>query len=229
MTASVRAWPIAPIDESVSDETLVRRILAGEKLLFAVVMRRYNRRLFRTARAIVREDGEAEDVVQHAYVAAYDKLPRYRGSGSFGGWLNRITVNEAYTRLRNRNHRGELSVLEGGQSIMSESDPEDEAYRRELGKVLEGQIDELSENLRIVFVLRDVQELNTKETAALLNTSEEAVRIRLHRARHQLQQRLAEVMVAAPEAFPFAGERCDRMVENVLRRLAIYPNGGTSR
>ena len=229
MTARRRSWPIAPLDPSISDETLVRRILAGEKLLFAVIMRRYNQRLFRTARAIVREDSEAEDVVQHAYVAAYGSLARYRGSGSFGGWLNRITVNEAFTRLRSRNHRGELSVLEGGRSIMSESDPEDEVYRREISKVLEGQIDELTENLRVVFVLRDVQELNTKETAAVLNTSEEAVRIRLHRARHQLQQRLAEVMVKAPEVFPFAGERCDRMVETVLRRLALFPNGGTSR
>jgi RNA polymerase sigma-70 factor, ECF subfamily len=209
-----------PEDDGASDEALVDRILRGQKLHFAVLMRRYNQRLFRVARAIVRDDHEAEDVVQHAYVAAYDNLASYRGGAKFGTWLTRITLNEAYGRMR-KNKR-QFSVLEGGDaSSMSNPDPEHEAYRNELATLLEGHIDELAENLRLVFVLREVQELSTKETAAVLDTTEEVVRIRLHRARQQLQERLSEAVIAAPGAFYFAGERCDRIVRNVLNDLGL--------
>ena len=94
---------VLPEDDGASDEALVHRILLGQKLLFAVLVRRYNQRLFRVARAIVRDDHEAEDVVQHAYVAAYDSLTGYRGSAKFGTWLTRITINEAYGRMRKNN------------------------------------------------------------------------------------------------------------------------------
>ena len=209
-----------PDDDGAPDEALVDRILHGQKLLFAVLMRRFNQRLFRVARAIVRDDHEAEDVVQHAYVAAYDNLASYRGGAKFGTWLTRITLNEAYGRIR-KNKR-QFSVLEGGDaSSMSSSNPEHEAYRSELATLLEGHIDELAENLRLVFVLREVQELSTKETAAVLDTTEEVVRIRLHRARQQLQERLSEAVIAAPGAFYFAGERCDRIVRNVLSDLGL--------
>lgn len=209
-----------PEDDGTADEVLVERILRGQKLLFAVLVRRYNQRLFRVARAIIRDDHEAEDVVQHAYVAAYDNLASYRGGAKFGTWLTRITINEAYGRMR-KNKR-QFSVLEGGApGGVSHSDPEDEAYRSEVAALLEGHIDELPENLRLVFVLRDVQELNTKETATILDTSEEVVRIRLHRARQQLQQRLAEAVIAAPGTYYFAGERCDRVVHNVLSALGL--------
>ena len=199
---------------------MVHRILGGQKLLFAVLMRRYNQRLFRVARAIIKDDHEAEDVVQHAYVAAYDSLAGYRGGAKFGTWLTRITMNEAYGRMRKK--KRQFSVVEGGDSgNLSHSDPEHEAYRRERAVLLEGHIDELAENLRLVFVLRDVQELDTKATAALLDTTEEVVRIRLHRARQQLQQRLAEAVIAAPGAYYFAGERCDRIVRHVLDTLGL--------
>jgi len=214
------AEDVLPEDDGVSDEVLVDRILRGQKLLFAVLMRRYNQRLFRVARAIIRDNHEAEDVVQHAYVAAYDNLASYRGGAKFGTWLTRITINEAYGRMR-KNKR-QFSVLEGGDSSsVSNSDPEAEAYRSELATLLEGHIDELAENLRLVFVLREVQELNTKETAVVLDTTEEVVRIRLHRARQQLQERLSEAVIAAPEAFHFDGERCDRILRNVLSALGL--------
>jgi RNA polymerase sigma-70 factor (ECF subfamily) len=213
-------------DASASDEVLVNRILSGEKLLFAAVMRRYNQRLFRAVRAIVREDDEAEDVVQHAYVTAYDNLARYRGGARFGAWLTRIAINEAHGRLRKNKSRQRLTLLDGGDRMDgASSDPENAAYRRELAAVLEGHIDGLAEHLRVVFVLRDVEELDTRETAAALNTSEEAVRVRLHRARQQLQQRLAEAMVSAPETFRFGGERCNRTVATVFERLML-PLGG---
>src|SRR5687768_9123434 len=158
---------VLPEDDGASDEALVRRILLGQKLLFAVLMRRYNQRLFRVARAIVRDDHEAEDVVQHAYVAAYDNLSSYRGEAKFGTWLTRITLNEGHGRMR-KNKRQFPVLEEGDSSSLSNSNPEAEAYRSELATLLEGHIDELAENLRLVFVLREVQELNTKETAALL-------------------------------------------------------------
>jgi len=214
------AADVLPEDDGAPDEALVQRIVLGEKLLFAVLMRRYNQRLFRVARAIIRNDHEAEDVVQQAYVAAYDSLASYRGGAKFSTWLTRITINEAYGRMR-KNKR-QFSVLEGGDPASEcGSDPEDEAYRKELAALLEGHVDELPEHLRLVFVLRDVQELNTKETATMLDTTEEVVRIRLHRARQQLQERLAEAVIAAPGAYYFAGERCDRIIQNVLGVLGL--------
>ena len=217
------AEDVLPEDDGVSDEALVERVVGGQKLLFAVLMRRYNQRLFRVARAIIKDDHEAEDVVQHAYVAAYDNLANYRGGAKFGTWLTRITINEVYGRMR-KNKR-QFSVVDGGDSS-SVSDPETEAYRSELATLLEGHIDALAENLRLVFVLREVQELDTKETAAVLDTTEEVVRIRLHRARQQLQERLSEAVIAAPGAFYFAGERCARIVRNVLSALGLQPHGG---
>jgi RNA polymerase sigma-70 factor (ECF subfamily) len=170
--------------------------------------------------AIVRDESEAEDVVQHAYVQAYDNLSRYRGGGGFGAWLTSIALNEARSRSRRIKTNSEFLVLEGGgDTHVSELNPEDEAYRNEVATALEEKIDELADNLRVVFVLRDVQELDTKETAAALNTSEEVVRVRLHRARHQLQQRLSDLMASMPEAFRFDGERCDRMVSKVMRAV----------
>ncbi len=202
-----------PREDPAPDEELVRRILAGEQALYAVLMRRYNQRLYRAVRAIIRQDHEAEDVVQHAYVAAYHNLGQFRGDAKFSTWLTRIAVNEALGRIR-KSGRGEIQVV-----MEMEPTPEEHAYRREIGELLEHHIDGLPESMRVVFVMRDVEELNTAETAECLGISEEAVRVRLHRARTLLQEQLSRVIESAPEAFRFDGARCDRIVVGVTSRL----------
>lgn len=214
-----------PQCDSAPDHQLVGRILGGEKLLYAILMRRYNQRLYRTVRAIVRQDHEAEDVVQQAYVVAYDKLHQFRADASFGTWVTRIAINEAYGRIRRantRNARLELVHPEGDEAMNdSEHDPEHGVGRRQLAGVLEACIDGLPERLRVVFMLRAVEELDTAETAATLSLSEEAVRVRLHRARALMRERLAATVEASPDAFHFAGERCDRIVLGALEKLGI--------
>ena len=209
-----------PREDPAPDDELVRRILAGERALFAVLMRRYNQRLYRAVRSILRRDDEAEDVVQHAYVAAYANLSQFRGEAKLATWLTRIAINEALGRVR-KVQRSEIALVEGGSDAVEKSTPEDATYRREIAALLERHIDELPDSLRVVFVMRDVEELNTAETAASLDISEEAVRVRLHRARHLLQERLSQILDSASEAYRFDGARCDRIVLSVATRLEL--------
>jgi RNA polymerase sigma-70 factor (ECF subfamily) len=211
-----------PRADPAPDGELIRRILGGESVLFAVIMRRYNQRLYRAVRAIVGRDDEAEDVVQQAYVAAYSNLSRFRGEARLSTWLTRIAINEALGRMR-KSQRAEIALVDGGAERMEEPrpTPEDATYRKELASLLEQHIDELPESLRVVFVMRDVEELDTAETAASLEISEEAVRVRLHRARHLLQERLSRILESATEAFRFDGERCDRIVQGVAEKLGL--------
>lgn len=225
MTAS-SASPLERIPSAAldSDIELVARVLSGESELYAILMRRHNQRLYRMARAIAGQDDEAEDIVQHTYVAAFQGLSAFRAESSFATWLTRIAVNEALGRIRKRARRGIVELVDEGadRGVMGTfQDPEAGAYRREMAKVLEEQIDDLPENLRVAFVMRDVEELTTREAASVLGISEAALRVRVHRARHLLQERLSGIMGRAPEAFQFAGSRCDRTVLGVLRRLGV--------
>lgn len=221
-TASERLARL-PQQDGASDAELIARILAGDKVLYTVLMRRHNQRIFRVVRGIIVQDDEAEDVVQQAYFIAFAKLAQFRGDAEFSTWLIRIAVNEAYGRLRKREKHRTVSLVETAHEVdgASKPTPEDEASRHEMTKLLEDQIDLLPENLRVAFVLRDVEELNTAETALALDISEEAVRVRLHRARQLLQERLSSAMSVAPDAFHFAGERCDRLILGVCDRLNI--------
>jgi RNA polymerase sigma-70 factor (ECF subfamily) len=212
-----------PVDDGADDAELLTRIRAGDRKLFAVLMRRYNQRLYRAVRAILRQDDEAEDVVQFAYLAAYQNLDQFRGEASFITWLTRIAVHQALARARDRTRRADLAVL-SSQLDVAPATPEDDASSRELGRILERQIDALPDLYRSVFVLRDVEELTTAETAAALAITEEAVRVRLHRARHLLQNALVEgIGPASAHVFRFDGERCDRIVLGVLSHLIDLP------
>jgi RNA polymerase sigma-70 factor (ECF subfamily) len=211
----------APEDDD-DDPRLVRRVLEGERQAFEPLMRRHNRRLFRAARAILRDDDEAEDVLQQAYLLAYHNLASFRGEASVGTWLTRIAVHEALARRRRRSNHAELTLVEPMETRMPS--PEDDASRQQLAKLLERHIDALPEGYRTVFVLRDVEELDTAETARCLGLSEEAVRVRLHRARHLLQGSLLETLgESARETFGFAGARCDRIVAHVMVVLSHFP------
>src|SRR5688572_780902 len=179
------AAPTLERDEQ-SDEGIVQAVLDGNTASFELLMRRYNERLYRTARAITRDDREAEDVMQQAYVNAFTNLRQFKGHARFGTWLTRIAVNEALARVRKRGRYEafdeEMPNVETRMPWNSSPDPERQAFTGELRELLESAIDHLPHGAREVFVLRDVEGLSTAETAASLSVSEDAVKTRLSRA-----------------------------------------------
>ena len=192
-------------------------------------MQRCNRRLFRIARGVMHEDAEAEDVVQAAYVSAFEHLGDFRGEASLATWLTRIVLNEANGRLRARKPTVEFDTIEtlqqGGRVIAFPSrfgseDPAASAARSEIRRLLEHAVDELPEPFRLVFVMREIEECSVEDTATSLGLKPETVKTRLHRARRMLRaalhDRLATTMT---DAFPFLGARCDRMTNEVLERI----------
>jgi len=208
--------------EQLADELVVARVLGGETALFEIIMRRYNQRLYRAARAIVRDEAQAEDVMQAAYVRAYEHLRQFSGSAPFGAWLTRIAVNEALGRLRRARHFAELDEKGEGMDRFASTlpDPEQAAATSEARGLLEALIDHLPESNRAVLMLRDVEGMSTSETAAALDISEENVKVRLHRARRSLRNALAGLAIRESQAvFAFHASRCDRVVQNVLQQL----------
>jgi RNA polymerase sigma-70 factor (ECF subfamily) len=202
---------------------------------FEALMRRNNRRLFRTARAILRDDAAAEDALQEAYVAAYRKLDTFRGDAEMSTWLTRIVVNQALQMLR-KSGRERVVVnfggiddrdAEPGAEIADESShrsPEDAAMRSEIRRLIECKIDDLPQAFRTVFVLREVEELSVEETARCLELPEATVRTRLFRAKARLRESIArDLDIGAHDVFAFDGTRCDRIVAAVLQRIALQP------
>ncbi len=214
--------------EQWTDEQVVERVLAGETAAFEVLMRRYNQRLYRVGRAILRNDSEAEDVMQDTYVRAYQHLAQFQGRARFSTWLIRIAVHEALARKRRQQRIEGLDAITGpsGEVLMPSPtpDPELSASKNELRRVLEEAILALPDDYRTVLVLRDVDELSTAETAAVLQITEENAKVRLHRARALLRKQLyAITRTSTASAFEFPATRCDRVVRNVLERLATLP------
>jgi RNA polymerase sigma-70 factor (ECF subfamily) len=213
--------------EPLSDEEVVARVLAGETSMFEVVMRRYNQRLYRVARAILRNDSEAEDVMQDAYVRAYEHLDQFAGRAKFSTWLTRIAVHEALARQRRGNRYQELepmSVGDGGDPMDGFAsmvlNPEEQASNSQIRGLLEEAVEKLPDAYRTVFMLRDVEEMSTTDTASILEISEENVKVRLHRARALLRKSLyARAGMERKEAFNFHAVRCDRVVKNVFERI----------
>ena len=215
--------------ELLSDADIVSRVRAGEPALYELIMRRYNRRLFRIARGILGHDGEAEDAVQEAYVQAYYKLPQFRGPDGFASWLCQIVTNQAL--MRRRRLRVVLTPLEtldlpaNQEAAManprsSGNDPAASVHEQQLRQLLERAIDQLPEVYRVAFVLREIEELSLAETGQLLGIETATVKTRVHRARRLLQRNLTEELATALQgAFAFDGERCDRLVARVFERL----------
>jgi RNA polymerase sigma-70 factor, ECF subfamily len=217
--------------QEIDDASLAARVLAGDSAAFELVMRRHNRRLFRVARAMLRDSAEAEDALQDAYLAAFQAMGNYRGEASLATWLSRVVVNQCLGRMRRQARRDNIVPMvsmEGAEeqehaAMPSESfdAPEQAFARAELRAVLERKLDELPEAFRTVFMLRCVEELSVEETAQILNIPEATVRTRQFRARGMLRASLAQDIDGAErEIFSFDGERCDRIVATVLRRLA---------
>jgi RNA polymerase sigma-70 factor, ECF subfamily len=207
------------------DEDIVQQILEGNTALFELIMRRYNERLYRAARAITRDEREAEDVMQQAYVNAFSNLRQFKGHAQFATWLTRIAINEALARVRSRGRYERLddgaSNVKTFMSLNSTPDPERQAFTGELRDLLEWAIDTLPDGAREAFVLRDVEGLSTAETAASLGVSEDVVKTRLSRARGALRRALLErAGASASDAFRFQRPRCDRVVALVLSRIS---------
>jgi RNA polymerase sigma-70 factor (ECF subfamily) len=227
------------VGATLSDEEVVARVLGGDTGLFEVLMRRYNQRLFRVARAIVRDETEAEDVMQETYVRAFAALGQFEGRAPWATWLTRIAVNEALARVRRRGRfvsreaadvteddmdSDEIGqgVLGGRSSAARATGPEETASARELSAFVERAVDDLPDGYRMVFMLREVEELSTSETAACLDISEELVKVRLHRGRAELRRLLdARLGSATREVFGFHLSRCDRVVAAVMAQLAV--------
>jgi RNA polymerase sigma-70 factor (ECF subfamily) len=213
--------PLAAAPE-LTDETVVRRVLGGESELFELLMRRYNQRLFRVVRGVIDDAAEAEDVLQDAWVRAFEHLASFRGEAQFSTWLARIAVHEAFARLKRGRRFVDLQPeTEASLPASGLLDPERVTASVELRGVLESVVGAMPSAYRAVFLMREVEGLSTAETAACLEISEEAVKVRLHRAkarlRSDLDQRLGDTSASL---FGFAGWRCDRTVAAVMARIA---------
>ncbi|HEY1550719.1 MAG TPA: RNA polymerase sigma factor [Kofleriaceae bacterium] len=201
-----------------SDLALVAKVVEGVRAAFEPLVRRHNQRLYRAARAITRSDHEAEDVVQQAWLDIYRNLRQFRGESSFATWATRIAVNAAIAHARKLGTVA--SVVDDELELApAEASPDAAAETRELGRLLESTMDRLPQGNREVMVLRDVLELDTAETARCLGISEEAVRVRLHRARAAFAAALMEQ--AIHELYSFDGERCDRITGSVMAAIGV--------
>ena len=226
-------------EQRLSDTALARRVSAGEHDALRLLMRRYNQTLYRTARSILKDEAEAEDAVQEAYLLAYRGMSKFRGEAKLSTWLVRIVVNEAIARARKRGRRAEIIQLSGGTQPQAETvetnmnqatpeQPDHSMQRTQTRRLLEAKIDELPNAFRTVFVLRALEEMSVEETASCLAIPEATVRTRYFRAKGLLREALArEIDFVFDDAFSFGGERCDRIVESVLARLGAETAAGT--
>lgn len=218
---------VAQTAAELSDEAIVERVRGGDTALYEILVRRHNQRLYRTIRAILRDDRDVEDVMQQAYIDAYTHLDQFRGSAKFSTWLTRIAVNRA---LRNgHGERRKLAIVsrDADADLAIEHtaapglDPEHSMYGHELKAVLESIVDELPDAFRVVFVMREVEGMSTAETAAALDINEDTVKTRLHRSKRLLQDHLDRRLgPAASEIYSFHLTRCDRVVAGVMAAIS---------
>ena len=219
---------IAP--SGTGDTELVARARSRDEAAIRLIMQMNNRRLYRLARGILRNDSEAEDVVQETYVRAFTHLDSFRGDSSLATWLARIAMNEALGRLRRQRPNVEWTTLPPGTleaqiiqfPLSATTDPEKTMAQREIQHVVEHAIDDLPEAFRIVFITRVIEGMNVEETAEILGLKPETVKTRLHRARTMLRDNVEKkIGPVVMEAFPFAGKRCERLTDAVLKRLGL--------
>lgn len=213
--------------QPLSDIEIIEKVLNGEKEIYELIMRRYNQRMFRVARAIVKDDDAAEDAVQDAYIKAYLHLQNFKGNAAFSTWLTKILINDAIAK---NNYRNKIIYLDPVPSENNEAEfyttesssnmknPEQHAINNELSAHLEKVIDSLPDKYRVVYIMREIENMSTIDTADILNLSESNVKVRLNRAKEMLREKLTSIYKDV-EVFQFLGERCDRIVEKVMRRI----------
>ena len=213
---------LIPAVVALTDEEIIHRVVAGETPLFEILVRRYNQRVYRAVRAILRND-EAEDVMQQAYINAYEHLRQFEERARFSTWLTRIAVNEAFARVRSRDRRftvvQEEETMENVESTAP--DPEQQAVASQLREIVEREVSALPESYRVVLVLREVEGLSTAETAECLSVTDDVVKTRLHRARTMLRDNLnRRAGLTLEKLFPFGNSRCDRVVAAVMEQIS---------
>ena len=220
--------PLVSTTTATDELSIARRVASGDRSAFELLMRRYNRRLYRLARASLRDDAEAKDALQDAYLCAYRSIGQFRGASTLSTWLSRLVLNECNARRRRSTRRQNIIPLVSSDSNMDvvaripdSGEPPDHAVARtQMRNALERKVDELPEILRVVFVLRSVEELSVEETAESLAIPQETVRTRYFRAKGMLRESLAkEVDLAEGDIFQFEGVHCDGIITNVLARL----------
>ncbi|MER8708632.1 RNA polymerase sigma factor [Mesorhizobium sp. M1088] len=221
MPAALTATPAAS-----GDMQLVGRALARDSDAFRTIIKTHNQRLYRIARGVVRNDSEAEDIVQEAYVSAFAHLESFRGDASLATWLSRIVINEALGRLRKR--RRMVAMPENPQAeiirfpLNPSDDPERTMAQRQILELVERATDSLPDVYRMVFVARVIEGLSIEETAELLGVRPETIKTRLHRARALVRKALDDqIGPVLLDAFPFAGRRCERLTNAVMQRLGL--------
>ena len=202
---------------NVRDEELVARILAGEKREFELLIRKYNQRLLRIGKSGLENETEGEDAMQSAYISAYEHLSAFEGRSSLSTWLIRIMLNQCYAQKNKNKHI--LSDFEQPDKFITMRTPAKELANKELGKLLEEAIAQLPEKYRLVFIMREIEEMSVRETSAALNIEEPNVKVRLNRAKTMLKENLNDYM--KDRVYNFHLTRCDRIVEKVMQRLGI--------
>jgi RNA polymerase sigma-70 factor (ECF subfamily) len=220
---------ITSVSHTASDSELIDRILQGEKNLYEKIMRKYNQRLFRIGRAIIRDEDDIEDVLQETYVKAYENLGRFANRSAFSTWLTRICINEAISKknkgkrtvsmyILNEENTINKGYINHNNMISDTRNPEEETINNELKNSLEKVIDSLPEKYRLVYVMREIEGLNILETADCLAISESNVKVRLNRAKEMLRDNLTNIYKES-DMFQFLGTRCDRIVNRVMNRI----------
>jgi len=218
--------------KSTEEYSLAQRVAMGDARAFEAMMRCYNQRLYRAARSILKDGDEAQEAVQEAYWKAYRAMGQFRADASLSTWLTRIVINEALMRLRHARRRDNViqlgidldvarsqNVIHAGIDVSE--NPDQLAWRSELRRLIEHQVDRLPKPYLIVFVLRAVEDMSSVDVAEVLDIPEATVRTRYFRARALLRDALGrEIEACGREVFSFAGQRCDQIVTTVLARIA---------
>jgi RNA polymerase sigma-70 factor, ECF subfamily len=222
--------------DRITDSELLEHARQGRADAFSTLVRRHDRYLYRMARSILRDDQEAEDVVQETYLKAFMKIVDFRGEANLRTWLTRIALNEALQRKRRQRLHVELGEVDMARervrsqmhlSPLTQATPEREVARKQIRQILEGAIDDLPPAFRTVLVMRDVEGASVEETANVLGVKAETVRTRLHRARNMLRERLGEQFAAVlKDVFPFERPRCDALVSRLLGEVGL-PRGSS--
>ncbi|HXD78803.1 MAG TPA: sigma-70 family RNA polymerase sigma factor [Puia sp.] len=195
-----------------ADEEIARRVVAGDKALFEIIIRRYNQRLYRVGMSVLGDNGLVEEAMQAAYISAYEHLPKFEYRAAFGTWLTRIMLNQCY-KLR-RDQRRAATVREDSENVINMKTPENVMTSKELNLVLENAIAQLPEKYRLIFVLREVEDLSVRETAEVAGIQETNVKVRLNRAKTMLRENLRHYV--RDTVYSFHLSRCDRMVGRVM-------------
>jgi RNA polymerase sigma factor (sigma-70 family) len=204
---------------TIDDSAVIGEIIRGDKNRYAVLMQKYNQRLYRICKAYLSDEAEIEDVMQETYIKAYTSLRSFEGRSSFGTWISRILINETLQRLRSMKKTGILEESDKARLVADHTNPENKSMNKELKSIIEKNIDALPENYRIVFIMREVEKANVAETAEILAISESNVKVRLNRAKEMLKRSLLQSYPLA-ELYDFNLVRCARVANNVLSRIS---------